>query len=176
MLHQTLLPVGKLSYFFAWRILPIGAAFFIGCSVRAQLPAFPGAEGFGKYAVGGRNGTVYHVTTTNDSGAGSFRDAVSVSGRTVVFDIGGIIDYKTPRYAPKSNITIAGQTAPGDGVTLYGNGLSFSSSHNAIVRFLRVREGVNGDSGTDAIGIASGHDMIFDHLSVSWGRDETFSV
>ncbi|MFM2294158.1 MAG: hypothetical protein RLZZ350_571, partial [Verrucomicrobiota bacterium] len=65
----------------------------------AQLPAFPGAEGFGKFATGARGGSVYHVTTTNDTGAGSFRDAVSVSGRTVVFDIGGIIDYKTPRYA-----------------------------------------------------------------------------
>ena len=145
-------------------------------SSNAQIPAFPGAEGFGKYATGGRGGTVYHVTTTNDSGAGSFRDAVSVSGRTVVFDVSGIIDYQPPRYAPKPNITIAGQTAPGDGVTLYGNGLSFSGSHNNIVRFLRVREGVNGDSGTDAMGIANGHDMIFDHLSVSWGRDETFSI
>src|SRR5882724_11253523 len=75
-------------------------------AVFAQMPAFPGAEGFGKVATGGRGGTVYHVTNTNDSGAGSFRDAVSVSGRTVVFDIGGIIDYQTPRYAPKSNITI----------------------------------------------------------------------
>jgi autotransporter-associated beta strand protein len=145
-------------------------------ALRAQLPAFPGAEGFGKYATGARGGTVYHVTTLADTGAGSFRDAVSVSGRTVVFDVSGIIDYEAPRYAPKPNITIAGQTAPGDGVTLYGNGLSFSGSHNTIVRFLRVREGINGDSGTDAAGIANGHDMIFDHLSVSWGRDETFSV
>ncbi len=148
----------------------------LGFAGQAQQLAFPGAEGFGKYATGGRGGTVYHVTTTNDSGAGSFRDAVSVSGRTVVFDIGGIIDYKAPRYAPKANITIAGQTAPGDGVTLYGNGLSFSGSHNNVVRFLRVRQGINGDSGTDAMGIANGHDMIFDHLSISWGRDETFSV
>ncbi len=144
--------------------------------VRAQLPAFPGAQGFGRFATGGRGGTVYHVTTTNDTGAGSFRDAVSVSGRTVVFDVGGVIDYQAPRYAPKPNITIAGQTAPGDGVTIYGNGLSFSGSHNNIARFLRVREGINGDSGTDALGIANGHDMIFDHLTVSWGRDETFSV
>jgi autotransporter-associated beta strand protein len=145
-------------------------------TLQAQLPAFPGAEGFGKYATGGRGGTVYHVTTLADSGTGSFRDAVSVSGRTVVFDVAGVIDYQAPRYAPKPNITIAGQTAPGEGVTLYGNGLSFSGSHNHIARFLRIRQGINGDSGTDAVGIANGHDMIFDHLSVSWGRDETFSV
>ena len=153
-----------------------GLAVLLACQSRAQLPAFPGAEGFGKFATGARGGTVYHVTTTNDSGAGSFRDAVSVSGRTVVFDIGGIIDYQAPRYAPKPNVTIAGQTAPGDGVTIYGNGLSFSGSHNNIVRFLRVREGINGDSGTDAMGIANGHDMIFDHITSSWGRDETFSI
>jgi autotransporter-associated beta strand protein len=149
---------------------------FPAAIVWGQLPAFPGAEGLGRFATGGRGGTVYHVTTTNDSGPGSFRDAVSVSGRTVVFDIGGIIDYQPPRYAPKPNVTIAGQTAPGDGVTLYGNGLSFSGANNNICRFLRVRQGINGDSGTDAMGIANGHDMIFDHISVSWGRDETFSV
>ncbi len=142
----------------------------------AQLPAFPGAQGFGRFASGGRGGSVYHVTTTNDSGPGSFRDAVSVSGRTIVFDIGGVIDYKPPRYAPKSNITIAGQTAPGDGITLYGNGLSFSGANNNICRFIRVRQGVNGDTDTDAIGIANGNRMIFDHVSVSWGRDETFSI
>jgi autotransporter-associated beta strand protein len=151
-------------------------AFACATGALAQLPAFPGAEGLGRFATGARGGTVYHVTNTNDSGAGSFRDAVSVSGRTVVFDIGGIIDYKAPRYAPKANITIAGQTAPGDGIEIYGNGLSFSGSHNNVVRFLRVREGINGDSGTDAMGIANGHDMIFDHLSISWGRDETFSI
>ena len=84
-------------------------------------------------------------------------------------DVGGVIDYQAPRYAPKANITIAGQTAPGDGVTLYGNGLSFSGSHNNICRFLRVRQGINGDSGTDAMGIANGHDMIFDHITVLVG-------
>lgn len=146
------------------------------CHSRAQLPAFPGAQGFGKFATGGRGGTVYHVTNLLDSGAGSFRDACSVSGRTIVFDVGGVIDYSGSRFAPKPNITIAGQTAPGDGITIYGNGLSFSGSDNMICRFVRVREGINGDSGTDAIGIANGHDMIFDHMSVSWGRDETFSV
>ena len=145
-------------------------------TLTAQTLAFPGAEGFGRFATGGRGGTVYHVTNLNDSGPGSFRDAVSVSGRTVVFDVGGVIDYRSPRYAPAPNVTIAGQTAPGDGITIYGNGLSFSGSHNAIVRFIRVRQGINGNSGADAVGIANGHDMIFDHLSVSWGRDETFSV
>jgi hypothetical protein len=142
----------------------------------AQLPAFPGAQGFGRFATGGRGGSVYFVTTTNDTGAGSFRDAVSVSGRTVIFRVGGVIDYQAPRYAPKANITIAGQTAPGDGVTIYGNGLSFSGSHNNICRFIRVRQGINGTSGTDAMGIANGHDMIFDHITASWGRDETFSI
>jgi autotransporter-associated beta strand protein len=142
----------------------------------AQLPAFPGAQGFGRFATGGRGGSVYFVTTTNDSGSGSFRDAVSVSGRIVIFRVGGVIDYQSPRYAPKPNITIAGQTAPGDGVTIYGNGLSFSGSHNNIARFIRVRQGINGDSGTDAMGIANGHDMIFDHITSSWGRDETFSI
>ena len=157
----------------------LAAIFSLGLAATissAQLPAFPGAEGFGKFATGARGGTVYHVTTTNDTGAGSFRDAVSVSGRTVVFDIGGVLDYQAPRYAPKANVTIAGQTAPGDGVTLYGDGLSFSGSHNNVCRFLRVREGINGTSGTDAMGIANGHDMIFDHITSSWGRDETFSI
>jgi autotransporter-associated beta strand protein len=153
-----------------------GALFSSTLTTPAQLPAFPGAEGFGKFATGGRGGSVYFVTTTNDTGPGSFRDAVSQPNRTVIFRIGGVIDYNSPRYAPKPNITIAGQTAPGDGITIYGNGLSFSGSHNNICRFIRVRQGINGDSGTDALGIANGNNMIFDHIAVSWGRDETFSI
>ncbi len=141
----------------------------------AALPAFPGAEGFGANASGGRAGTVYHVTNLNDTGAGSFRDAVSVAGRTVVFDIAGIIVINSP-VVVKGNITIAGQTAPGDGVTIYGDRLSFSDANNTIVRYMRFREGINGDSGTDAVGAASGNLMMFDHISASWGRDETFSL
>lgn len=160
----------------AVRLFAVGAWLSSTLTTPAQLPAFPGAEGFGKFATGGRGGSVYFVTTTNDTGPGSFRDAVSQPNRTVIFRIGGVIDYNSPRYAPKANITIAGQTAPGDGVTIYGNGLSFSGSHNNICRFIRVRQGVNGDSGTDALGIANGNNMIFDHIAVSWGRDETFSI
>lgn len=139
------------------------------------VPAFPGAEGFGVNASGGRGGSVYHVTNLNDSGTGSFRDAVSVSGRTVVFDVGGIITISSP-VVVKSNITIAGQTAPGGGVTIYGDRLSYSGANNTITRYIRFREGINGDSGTDAVGADSGDTMMFDHVSASWGRDETFSL
>ncbi len=137
--------------------------------------AFPGAEGFGCNATGGRGGTVYHVTNLNDSGPGSFRDAVSQSHRIVVFDVSGIILIKS-RIVVADHIMIAGQTAPGDGITIYGDGLSFSSADHSIVRYMRFRMGVNGSKGKDAITIAEGSPMIFDHVSVSWGRDETFSI
>ena len=147
-----------------------------GATALQAIPAFPGAEGFGANAVGGRGGSVYIVTNLNDSGAGSFRDAVSQPNRTVVFAVGGIITLTSGRVSVKSNITIAGQTAPGEGITIYGNGVSFSGANNTICRYIRFRQGINGDSGTDAVGIASGDSMIFDHVSASWGRDETFSV
>lgn len=140
----------------------------------AQLPAFPGAQGFGQFATGGRGGPVYHVTNTNDSGTGSFRTGVTSPNRTVVFDVGGVIRISSV-IAVANNVTIAGQTAPGGGVTIYGHRLSYSGANNSITRFIRARMGINGD-GNDSITIANGHDMIFDHLSVSWGQDETFSV
>ncbi len=137
--------------------------------------AFPGAEGFGKYASGGRNGQIYKVTNLNDDGPGSFRDAVSKPRRIVVFDVGGVIELKSPLRVA-SNITIAGQTAPGDGITVYGDAVSFSHSYNVICRYIRFRMGVNGRDGKDAVGVAGGHNMIFDHVSVSWGLDENFSI
>ncbi|MEJ6980685.1 hypothetical protein WG906_09510 [Pedobacter sp. P351] len=143
--------------------------------VSAQQLAFPGAEGFGRFAKGGRGGEVYHVINLNDDGPGSFRDAVSQPNRTVVFDIGGVIQIKS-RVQVAPNLTIAGQTAPGDGITIYGNGLSFSKAENTIARYIRIRMGINGEKGKDAVTISEGSNMIFDHLSVSWGRDETFSV
>ncbi|MEY4488885.1 MAG: hypothetical protein RIQ79_1393, partial [Verrucomicrobiota bacterium] len=142
------------------------------------VPAFPGAEGFGAAALGARasaSPTVYHVTNLNDSGTGSFRDAVSASNRIVVFDLGGIIKIKTP-VVVSANLTIAGQTAPGGGITVYGNRISFSGANNTICRYVRFRMGIDGDDGADAMGLANGNDMIFDHISASWGRDETFSI
>ncbi|HEX2101155.1 MAG TPA: hypothetical protein VHF69_10850, partial [Candidatus Synoicihabitans sp.] len=155
-----------------------GLALVFLCHAAVQLhalPAFPGAEGFGANATGGRGGEVYVVTNLNDSGPGSFRDAVSQPNRYVVFAVGGVIPISS-RIVVASNLTIAGQTAPGEGITVYGNGLSFSNANHTITRYLRIRMGVGGDSGKDAITIAEGNDMMFDHVSVSWGRDETFSI
>ncbi len=158
------------------RALMAALALATGTTSALAIPAFPGAEGFGANSIGGRGGSVYRVTNLNDSGAGSFRDAVSVANRTVVFDVGGIIVLTSGRVPVKNNITIAGQTAPGQGITIYGNGVSFSAASNTICRYIRFRQGIGGDSGTDSVGIASGDKMIFDHVSASWGRDETFSV
>ncbi|SHK53404.1 hypothetical protein [Hymenobacter psychrotolerans] len=137
--------------------------------------AFPTAEGFGRYATGARGGAVYHVTTLADAGPGSLRDAVSQPGRTVVFDVGGLVRLQSPLLV-SANLYLAGQTAPGDGITVYGDAVSFTNASNTVVRFLRFRMGHSGSPGKDAVPIASGHDLIFDHVSVSWGRDENFSV
>lgn len=118
---------------------------------------------------------MYVVTNLNDSGPGSLRDAVSQPNRMVVFEVGGVIHLKD-RLIFSENLTIAGQTAPGEGITLAGNGLSFTSANNTICRYIRVRTGKAAGKGVDAITIYQGHDMIFDHLSVSWGTDENFSV
>jgi autotransporter-associated beta strand protein len=141
----------------------------------AQTLAFPGAEGFGKYATGGRYGSVYHVTNLNNSGSGSLRDAVSAPNRIVVFDVAGVIKI-TSRMVVSANIYIAGQTAPGEGITVYGNGWSFTGASNTICRYMRIRMGIVGDDGKDANGLADGQNIIFDHCSVSWGRDENFSI
>ncbi|MDR1273923.1 MAG: pectate lyase [Odoribacteraceae bacterium] len=141
----------------------------------AQPLAFPGAEGFGKYTSGGRNGKVYIVTNLNDEGPGSFRDAVSQPYRTVVFEVGGVIRINSP-IVISPNLTIAGQTAPGDGITIYGERISFSKASNTICRYIRFRMGENGKNGSDAVVVAEGHRMIFDHVSISWGKDENFSI
>ena len=133
--------------------------------------AFPGAEGYGQNALGGRNGAVYVVSNLADAGAGSLRDAVSQPDRIVVFQVGGLIRIKERNVVAK-RVSILGQTAPGEGITVYGNGWSFSNADDAVVRYIRMRMGKGGASGKDAVGIAEGRNMIFDHVSVSWGRDE----
>jgi hypothetical protein len=144
-------------------------------SLHAQQLAFPGAQGFGRFATGGRTGSVYHVTNLNDSGTGSLRDAVSQPNRIVVFDVCGTI-YLKSGLVFAGNLTVLGQTAPGEGVQVYGDRVSFSSANNLIVRYMRFRMGKGGTSGKDAAGVANGRNMIFDHLSVLWGRDECFSI
>jgi hypothetical protein len=147
-------------------------------SVNAQTLAFPTAEGFGRYATGARGVTdpdVYIVKNLNDSGPGSFREACSKSGRFILFAVGGIIKLSEDIKVPE-NTTIAGQTAPGDGIVLYGKKVTFTGSNNTIARYLRIRLGATDNSGKDASGIANGSNMIFDHLSVTWGMDEVFSI
>jgi autotransporter-associated beta strand protein len=131
------------------------------------VPAFPGALGFGQFATGGRGGTVYHVTTLADSGAGSFRDAVSQPNRVIIFDVGGTITLASA-VSCSSSLTIAGQTAPGGGIAIIGHEVSFSVLTNDIVRFLRFRPGSTADTTEDGINMGDGTNLIFDHISIEF--------
>jgi hypothetical protein len=153
-----------------------GVSLFV---LAAALPAwavtaFPGAEGFGANATGGRGGTIYHVTNLNDSGTGSFRDAVSAPNRTVVFDVGGVINISS-KLAISGNMTIAGQTAPG-GIVIYKNATSLTPSSNVIIRYMTFRQGINGASGDKSLAMMNGANIMLDHLSVMWGRWDTFGI
>lgn len=150
-------------------ILLIVCLFLSVYSFSAQQLAFPGADGFGKYAIGGRIGSVYHVTTLNDSGPGSFRDAVSKPRRTVVFDVSGVIRIKN-RISVAPFITVAGQTAPGEGIVIYGNAVSCSGSNDVIFRYIRFRGSVNMSKGTCTVIADNATDIMYDHCSIEWGR------
>lgn len=145
--------------------------------------AFPGAEGFGKYTTGGRGGKVMVVTNLNDNGPGSFREAAQKNiPRIIVFAVSGTIHLET-KISIKGNVTIAGQTAPGDGICLADNAVSLGG-HNMIIRYIRVRMGdkyqrggmVDGNGGDDAFGGTRRNNIIIDHCSFSWSTDEVFSV
>lgn len=144
----------------------------------AQL-AFSGAEGFGRYAAGGRGGTVIHVTNLNDSGEGSLRAAVSALGaRTIVFDVGGTINTSSDIVCGNSYCTIDGYSAPSPGISIYGNGLAvikndITPCHDVIIRNIRVGFDETGDDGGNSLEIAySSHDVMVDHCSIRWGTDE----
>lgn len=158
--------------------LTLVLALLVVQTVSAQIPAFPGAEGFGAYASGGRGGDVYTVTSLANNGAGTLRDALNTvppEGRTIVFAVSGYIPVVSDtNFQVPANVTIAGQTAPGDGVGLQG-GRMLIAGNNTIMRHFRIRHG-KGGTGGDCLNIASGVDnTMLDHISMMFSTDESFS-
>ncbi len=147
---------------------------FLAFPLFSGIPAFPTAEGFGRFSQGGRNGTVIKVTNLNDSGPGSFRDALSQNQkRIIVFEVSGLIELQSKLRVHYPYCTIAGQTAPGDGITLKNFPLIIDASH-VIVRYIRSRLGTRAGQ-SDAISISRGSHIILDHCSASWSVDEVLS-
>ncbi len=144
---------------------------------QADIPAFPGAEGGGMYSFGGRGGKVYVVTSLDDSGPGTFREACEQGGaRIVVFNVSGIIKLKTPVIIRAPYITIAGQTAPGNGVCIAGESI-WINTHDVVIRHMRFRRGeTNVGRRDDAIGGNPIGNIMIDHVSASWGLDENMSL
>ena len=156
-------------------------SFFLSQILSAQQIAFPGAEGFGKYATGGRGGKVVAFTNLNDDGEGSFRNALEKfpgEPLTVIFKVSGIIELQSKIQIKRSNLTIAGQTAPGDGICLKNqslilNGASSKGNHgNIIIRFIRSRPGGTIKTGLYGFDLENCHDVIVDHCSFSWANEE----
>ena len=156
------------------KVFTLLAASLISAASMAQAPAFPGAEGHGRYVTGGRGGKIVHVTNLNDSGTGSFREAVKSSKRIIVFDVAGVIALKSDlKFA--DNITILGQTAPSPGITL--RYYTVQPGSNNIIRFIRIRRGQEKDinDGADASWQRNKTGIIYDHCSLSWSIDEVAS-
>lgn len=157
---------------------------FFSLNVTAkELLAFPGAEGFGRLATGGRGGDVYTVTNLNDSGPGSLRQGIlSISGpRTIVFGLSGTIELKSKLLLDKSRVTIAGQTAPGDGITLKDFTFAIKNASNIVVRYMRFRLGdehkeKGAKGGDDTVNTDDIDNVIFDHCSLSWAIDGTHDL
>jgi hypothetical protein len=138
--------------------------------------AFPGAYGFGKKATGGRGYAAYHVTNLNDTGTGSFRDAVSADNRIVVFDVGGYVNLQSA-VSVKSNLTIAGQTAPGDGIGVMAGEVSFNAASNVIVRYMRFRQGMlDSNAKKSGINLLDASNLICDHISIEFAQYDSIDA
>lgn len=169
-----------------WMVTAVGPLVLGACAAAAPpadklaaVPtplAFPGAEGAGAQAVGGRGGRVLRVTNLADSGAGSLRAAIEAEGpRTIIFDIGGTIRLKSPLKLVNGRVTIAGQSAPGGGITLRDQPFVIEAD-DVIVRFIRARLGSASGVEADALSVVGGQRIILDHVSASWSVDETLSA
>lgn len=166
------------TYF--WRVDEVGAQGGVTrgdvWEFRPRFLAFPTAEGYGRFAVGGRGGRVIEVTNLDDSGPGSLRAAVEAEGpRTVVFNVSGLITLESRLIVRNPFLTIAGQTAPGRGICIRTFNVGMLGAHDVIIRHLRVRPGNLAGLTLDGMGMASSDHCIVDHCSISWTQDEAFS-
>jgi pectate lyase len=156
-------------------VLIMGLLCVLPSVLLAQTLAFPGAEGYGKYTTGGRGGEVIYVTNLNDDGPGSFRNALEAEGaRIVVFEISGNIQLKSPVIVTNGDLTIAGQSAPGDGITIRDYPVELNAN-NIIIRYMRFRLGDVTEFQGDALSGMRSSNVIIDHCSMSWGIDEVSS-
>src|SRR3990172_4939646 len=153
------------------------AVLFSSVAWAGDIPAFPGAEGFGSTTPGGRGGKVLFVTNLDDSGPGSLRAACEAEGpRIVIFRVAGVIPLKKPIVVEHPFLTLAGQSAPGDGICLrnYAFGIA---THDVVVRYLRCRTGDEGGPQEDCLDLNHGaRNVVLDHCSASWSIDECLSL